>query len=116
MAALSVTVVMLLSFLLLPFFSGSVREISRPAWNWLLLGTCLMALQAGMMAYAMTVYGKATVVNVIYSSRGIWGVVLVWVVGHWFSNPERSLGKMILGRRLTGAVMLVLATVLVMGS
>lgn len=115
LAVLSVTVVMLLSFALLPLFSGSVREISGRSWSWLLLGAGTLALQAGMMAYVLTVHGKATVVNVIYSSRGIWSVVLVWAVGHWFSNQEQGLGKGVLGRRLLGATLLLLAIVAVMG-
>ncbi|MBC2604992.1 DMT family transporter [Pelagicoccus albus] len=108
------TVVMAYSFLLIPFFSGSVRGISGRTWTWLLAGTSLLALQAAMMSYVFSVFGKAAVVNVIYSARGIWSVILVWAIGHWFSNDERNLGRAVLGRRLIGATLLATAIVVVM--
>lgn len=108
--------VMLYSFALVPMFKSPMSGIARSSWNWLLLGTVLMAIQAGLMAYVLTVYGQATVVNVIYSSRGIWSVVLVWVVGHWFSNTEQHLGASVLLRRLFGAALLIAAIVVVVGN
>jgi len=108
------TVVMLCSLLLLPLFKGPISEISRPTWSWLLLGASLWAIQTCMMAYAVGVYGKATEVNIIYSSRGVWGVVLVWIVCHWFGNEEQGLGREVLARRLTGAVLLIVAIFAVM--
>lgn len=114
LTASTFTMVMIYSFALLPRFRGPVSGISRTTWAWLIGGASVMAVQACMMAYALSVYGKATVINVIYSSRGVWGVVLVWAVGHWFSNEEKSLGSSILGRRLLGALLLILAIVAVM--
>lgn len=105
--------VMLYSVLLVPRFKSPMSEIPRSSWNWLLLGTVLMAVQAGLMAFVLSVYGHATVVNVIYSSRGVWSVVLVWVVGHWFSNTEQDLGASVLARRLLGAILLIAAIVVV---
>lgn len=108
------TVVMLYSILLIPFFRGSVASITRKSWLWLLVGAGLMAIQASLMAFAMSTYGKATEINVIYSARGVWGVVLVWTVGHWFSNQEKSLGGGTFVRRLIGALLLVAAIFIVM--
>ncbi|MBK1880647.1 EamA family transporter [Pelagicoccus mobilis] len=108
------SVVMAWSLVLIPLFRGPVSEISRTAWSWLLAGSALWAVQSCLMAYAVGVYGKAAVINVIYSSRGVWGVVLVWVVGHWFSNDEKALGGDVLGRRLIGALLLIVAIVAVM--
>lgn len=110
----SFTVVMLYSFLLVPRFGGSMAEVSPQTRRWLLAGAVFLALQAVMMAFALSTYGRATVVNVIYSSRGIWSVILVWVVGHWFSNAEQALGGSVLLRRLLGSLLLVAAIVAAM--
>jgi hypothetical protein len=48
----------------------------------------------------------------LYNTRGIWSVVLVWVIGHWFSNTERSIGKRAMLRRLAGALILLAAVLL----
>lgn len=101
--------VMLCSFGLVPLFKSNVSSISAATWKWMGLGSVLMAVQAGSMAFVLSTYGKATVVNVMYSSRGIWSVVLVWWIGHWFSNEEQSLGRGVLLRRLLGSLLLVAA-------
>jgi hypothetical protein len=43
----------------------------------------------------------------------LWSVVLVWVVGHWFGNVERSVGRAVMTRRLLGAAILLGAVFLV---
>ncbi|EDY84911.1 Integral membrane protein DUF6 [Verrucomicrobiia bacterium DG1235] len=106
--------VMLFSFFLIPFFKSSITAITRQTWTWMALGASLMTIQAGLMSFVLSTYGKATVVNVIYSSRGIWSVVLVWCIGHWFSNKEQSLGRGVLIRRLLGSLLLVVAILAVM--
>ena len=106
--------VALWSLVLIPKFSASVSSISKRAWGWLAAGGGLLALQATGMAYVLSVYGKATVVNILYSSRGIWSVVLVWVIGHWFSNYEKKLGRNVMFRRLIGSILLIAAIVLVL--
>ena len=107
--------VMLLSFLLTPAFrSLKPNDISKATWKWLLLGSVLMAIQAGLMCYVISSYGEATVVNIMYSSRGIWSVVLVWSIGHWFSNTERLMGRAVLLRRLVGSALLLAAILTVL--
>ena len=68
------------------------------------------------MAFVITVakFGNATSTNVIYSSRGLWSVVAVWAVGHWFANREQHLGTAVLRWRLAGAVLMMAAIVLAM--
>ncbi len=103
----------LFSLGLIPFFRAPLREISRPAWNWLLPGALVLALQAASMTYAVAVFGEATAVNVVYSSRGLWSVVAVWLIGHWFRNEEQHLGAAVLRRRLGGALLMLAAIGLV---
>jgi hypothetical protein len=61
------------------------------------------------MAYSIISFGSATTTNVIYNSRGIWSVLLVWSVGHWFANHEKAQGGRIMGRRLAGSALLLAA-------
>ncbi len=102
--------VALLSFLLVPLFKGKVRDLP-----WRLVGPCavLLGLQSSGIAYAIMVFGSATTTNIIYNSRGIWSVVLVWTVGHWFDNSERSLGRGVMARRLAGSSLLLAAIVII---
>jgi hypothetical protein len=50
---------------------------------------------------------------VVYSARGLWSVLAVWWVGHWFGNTERDRGGSVLRTRLFGAALLLVAIVLV---
>ncbi len=104
--------VALLSFSLIPVFSQPLRQIPWAGWKWLLAGAVMLSGQALLMACAISIYGHATAINIVYSSRGVWTIVLVWIVGHWFRTEERHLGRGILTRRLIGAALLVLAIAL----
>jgi hypothetical protein len=72
----------------------------------------LLAMQAAGVTWSIGMLG-ATTTNVLYNSRGIWSVVLVWAIGGWFGNAEREHGAGVMGRRLGGAGMLLLAIVVV---
>ena len=104
----------LLSFGLIPFFSASVRQIERPAWPWLIGGSVLLGLQAAAVGIAIGAFGDATAVNIVYSSRGLWSVLAVWWIGHWFYNDEQKLGPAVLRLRLWGAGLMLLAIALVL--
>jgi drug/metabolite transporter (DMT)-like permease len=103
----------LLSFGLMPIFREPLRAIGRVNFAWLLSGALLIGLQVTGVAYSVMVFGAATKVNVLYNTRGVWSVLLVWAFGHWVGNTERSLGTAILTRRLVGAILLLAAIVLV---
>ncbi len=104
--------VALLSFLLVPLFIHPLRQIPRDGWKWLLGGSFMLCAQSLLMVCAIGIYGHATAVNIVYSCRGVWTIALVWIVGHWFGNDERHVGKVILTRRLIGAALLVVAIAL----
>jgi len=84
-----------------------------PVGGWVAAGAACLALQALMFVSFIALYGQATVANVLYSSRGLWSVLAVWVVGHWFANPERHLGPRILAWRFVGATLLMAAILIV---
>jgi drug/metabolite transporter (DMT)-like permease len=97
---------------MIPLFSRTVSAIPRAAWRWLGAGSALMSLQGLAIVYTLTVYGEATAVNVVYNTRGIWSVMLVWTLGHWFGNPERDAGRAVMGARLLGASLILVAVAL----
>ena len=106
--------VAVLSVGLVPVFSAPLHKVERAAWPWLGAGAVLLALQAAGMAVTLGVFGDATAANIVYSSRGLWSVLAVWWVGHWFYNEERHLGGAVLRMRLWGAGLMLAAIVLVM--
>ncbi|MEO0793708.1 MAG: DMT family transporter [Verrucomicrobiota bacterium] len=105
---------LLLSFTLVPFFQAPLSQIPKKAWPWLLGGAGFMGLQALGIGSAIGFWGDATAVNIIYASRGLWGVVLVLMIGHWFGNRESEAGRGVMVRRFIGAFMLVVAIVMVL--
>ncbi len=102
----------LLSLALIPFFSAPLSQMPRPMVKWALGGGLLLTIQAMGIAYCIAEYHQVTVTNVLYNTRGLWSVALVWVVGHWFSNTEKHVGKAIMTRRLIGALILLAAVYL----
>ena len=84
------------------------REARRP----LFLGGFFMAFQGVLLISAVAVFNRATTINVVYSARGLWSVLAVWGVGHWFGNRERDRGAAVLRARLVGAGLLLAAVTL----
>ncbi len=103
----------LFSFGLIFRFSAPLSAVPRPAWSWLVGGSVLLSVQSIIFVSTLAVYGKATSANIMYASRGLLSVVLVWLVGHWFANAEQNLGSRILRWRMAGALMMMSAIVLV---
>ena len=96
----------------LPFLKTPLTRIPAASWRWLGPGALLMAAQAMGIVCGIAHFGRATEMNVVYSSRGLWSVIAIWLVGHWFHNREREVGKSVLLRRLIGALLLMGALVL----
>jgi drug/metabolite transporter (DMT)-like permease len=101
-----------LSLGLLPLFVRDGREVSAASWRWMLSGGIVLCFQAFGVAWSIATIG-ATTTNVLYNSRGMWSVVLVWSIGHWFGNEERSRGRAVMLRRLGGSLLLLGAIALV---
>ena len=111
-AATMFLTVAVLSLGLIPFFRGSLRALPAVAWRWGLAGGSLLSVQALGIAWCIVTIG-ATTTNVLYNSRGVWSVVLVWTVGHWFGNAERAHGRAVMLRRLAGSTLLLAAIALI---
>jgi drug/metabolite transporter (DMT)-like permease len=99
---------------MIPRFPAPLSRIPGRAWPWLLAGSVVLGGQSLMFVSSVAHFGNATSANVMYSSRGLWSVALVWLIGHWFSNAEQNLGSGILRWRLIGAAMMMAAIALVL--
>lgn len=112
---LALGLVGLLSLVLVPFFFPTpLRSLPRLARRWLGVGGGLMALQSLLFVSAIAHFGQATASNVVYSSRGVWSIVAVVLLGHWFHSSEKQLGASVLRWRFVGATLMFSAIVLVL--
>jgi drug/metabolite transporter (DMT)-like permease len=100
-----------MSLALWPLFEGRLRDVPRPARGPLALGCVLLATQALLLTRTLGLYPDTTRINVVYNSRGLWSVIAVWLVGHWWGNTERHAGRAVLAWRLAGAALLLGAIV-----
>lgn len=107
-------IVALMSCAFVPFFSAPLSAMPAAAWRWVGPGALLLAVNNAGVVLAIMLVGSATVVNIIYSARGLFSVLLVWLIGHWFTNDEKHLGGRVLRLRLAGAGLMVAAIVLVL--
>ena len=104
----------LLSLALMPFFRAPLRDIPRAVWPWLGGGAVLLGTQSALFIGGFAIYQHATRANIIYSARGLFSVLAVWLIGHWFANDERQAGSLVLRWRLAGALLMMAAIALVM--
>ncbi len=95
-----------LSFTLVPFFRAPLFAMPPNSLRWSLAGGATLGLQAMGMAYSISVFREVTTTNILYNTRGIWSVLIVWTIGHWFANTERDHGTAVMLRRLFGALLL----------
>jgi drug/metabolite transporter (DMT)-like permease len=95
-------------------FDRSPRPPTRAYAPWVAAGAASFAIQGLMFITSVSIWRHATSANVLYSSRGLWSVVAVWTVGHWFSNREQHHGAKVLVWRFIGAVLLMSAIVMVL--
>jgi drug/metabolite transporter (DMT)-like permease len=101
----------ILSFAMLPWVGG-VRALRAPrkAWSWILAGTALSGLQAILVTGSIAVWKDAAGTNVVYATRGLWSVALVWFLGHRMQNTERqTAGPRGMAIRAVGATLIVVA-------
>ena len=92
---------------------------SRTGRFWFWLAILFIGLQTVGFVICLSLFdhpNAAAAINVTFNSRGIWSVVLVWVVGHWFGNLEREQGLKTMSGRLLGALILFAAIALTIGA
>jgi drug/metabolite transporter (DMT)-like permease len=103
----------LMSCLLLPWTDLPSRLRKNKALGPVALGAILIAGQAILISYALSQYGDATRINIVYALRGLWSVLLAWLLDRLAMSPEvrHSAGVMIY--RLIGAAILLGCVVIV---
>ena len=103
----------ILSVVFLPKVDGPKRLRELKATKWMLGGTLLMAIQAMSMCFALAEFGDAPRVNIVYALRGLWSVMLAWLLARTLGTNEATLSRTVMLRRLAGALMLTAAVSMV---
>ncbi len=101
------------SFGLMRFFRGPLHEIRAVAWPWLGMGVVLLSFQGFLMFAAIGYFRDAAGSNIVYSLRGVWSIVLVWVAGRQLRSTEGEAGAAVMARRLAGAILMVASVALI---
>lgn len=97
-------------------FPPGRRTFSAPAGAFapLLLGAVVLGVQALGMFFALALHESATAVNVVYSSRAMWSVVLAWLLARALQGAERNDPPEVMRRRLLGSGLIFAAVVVVL--
>jgi drug/metabolite transporter (DMT)-like permease len=101
------------SLFLIPFFQAALWQWPQGSCRWVVIGLVLLAIQALGMAVAIGVFADAAGTNIVYASRGLWSVLLIWFLGHYFANQERHELGSLMWTRLLGATLILAAVVLI---
>lgn len=78
----------------------------------LALGVALITLQSLLLIWSIGRYHDAPGANVVYASRGVWGVLLVQLLAGHLAHVEQLGGGAVFARRLIGAGVMMLGVVL----
>lgn len=99
-----------LSIGFLPFTDHDpLRKSTRTT---LLVGSFLVAAQALCLVFALGTFNDAARINVVYTLRGVWGVVLAWIAASIWGGAEALLPKQTMLARLMGAGLLTAAVLI----
>jgi drug/metabolite transporter (DMT)-like permease len=102
------------SLTLLPILEGSWWRLPQSAARAFIPGLLTTLGQVLLMAYCVVELKGAAWANLLYSSRGLWSVALVWGAGAAFGNSESEAGGGVMLRRLAGAGLMLAAIALVL--
>ena len=109
-----VLVVAVLSSFMVPFFSSPLKSCPRKAIGFAALGGLAIGIQGLILNLSLAFLGQATAMNIIYSTRALWGVLIVWILGALLGNNEAALhGHKIMFKRFAGALLLSISVIMV---
>ncbi|ELP30975.1 hypothetical protein RBSWK_05241 [Rhodopirellula baltica SWK14] len=100
-----------LSLLALPWVRWK-PVVSNGNWKLMVPAVILLASQAFCITIAVSLFGDAARLNVVYSLRGLWGVLLAYAAAKIWGGDEANLSGKLLLMRLSGAALLTLAVAL----
>lgn len=98
-----------LSLSLIPFFRQSLRAIPAAAWPTLLGAATFIAAQALAIVASVAFWEQVAVSNVVYSSRGLWSLLAVWLLGRYIQVADSGLTPRVLTLRISGALLLLVS-------
>lgn len=96
----------ILSFGLVPFFNAPLRQISATGWKWACWAGLAMSGQALLMNYTIATSEHVSAINILYSSRGLWSVLLAGPVVLLLGMQPEATTRATRVRRLIGALLL----------
>jgi len=64
------------------------------------------------MTYTIARFGDATRVNIVYSLRGLWGVLLTWTLSKSLGLTTAAPSTTLMLKRLAGAILIGISIVL----
>lgn len=99
----------------LPRGKGEGVAPAHGGLSWLWAGALLLSVQAFGMYSAIGLYGSASLTNILYGSRCLWSVLLVWMLGPIAGDPSRDAATgRVMSVRMAGALLLLGAMALVL--
>ena len=98
-----------LSLLFLPLADRPSQLAAPDIRKPLVIGCLFMTLQAIGMTLTLAHWGDATRVNIVYSLRGLWGVILTWVLSQRMNIEQATPNNKIMRMRLIGAVLIAIS-------
>lgn len=102
------------AFILVPFFHEGIEKIPKKAWKWLWWGSTFLVMEELAFLGVIIFFGRPTVVNILYSSRGLMSLALVWFCGDFLGNREKSHGGKVILLRLAGTILLCAAIITIL--
>lgn len=102
----------LYTMFLYPLTDRTPAKIRGKKWKSFLVGCGLVALQGGLLAFSLATYQDATGINVVYSLRGMWGVLFAWLFANYFGGNELNAPRNVMASRFGGAMLVVVAVVI----
>ncbi len=106
----------LLSMGLIFFFRAPLTRSTRPQFLWTLAAGLFMAAQALLINWTLSEFGNVSSINILYSTRGLWSVVLAVPLALSLAIPTPQLTRRLLIQRLIGAALMSVSIVLVITS
>lgn len=90
-------------------FRPSALTLPLAARRFVFRGALLIMGQSMAMAMGLAWFNDPAAMNILYGTRGLWSLVLVWFAGRWFGNTERDRAQGVMGLRLTGSLLILAA-------
>lgn len=100
-----------LSLGFLPFIDNPFK-LDRTAILLVIGGALCIALQAICIISSLSLFGDAARVNIVYALRGLWGVLLAFVLAKQFQSNEAKVSQTVMIYRLVGAGLLTAAVIM----